>query len=44
MAEKMPIDEAMRFAGVAAALKCLSFGGSLGVPDRAAVERYLTKL
>lgn len=42
MAEKMPIDEAMRFAGVAAALKCLSFGGSLGVPDRAAVERYLT--
>jgi sulfofructose kinase len=43
MVENMAINEAMRFAGVAAALKCLSFGGSLGVPDRAAVEGYLTK-
>ncbi len=42
MAEKMSIDPAIRFAGAAAALKCLTFGGSLGVADRASVDRYLT--
>ena len=41
MAEQMQLHEAMRFAGVTAALKCLSFGGSLGAPDRAEVDRYL---
>jgi len=41
MAEKMEIDVAMRFAGATASLKCLSFGGSLGTPDRAAVDRLL---
>lgn len=42
MAEKMEIREAMRFAGTTAALKCLSFGGSLGAPERAQVDRYLS--
>lgn len=42
MAEKMGIGQAMRFAGAAAALKCLRFGGSLGVADRASVDRYLS--
>jgi sulfofructose kinase len=41
MAEKMNVAEAMHFAGITAALKCLTFGGSLGVPDRTEVERYL---
>lgn len=41
MAEHQPVGEAMRFAGVAAALKCRSFGGSQGAPDRAAVNDYL---
>ncbi len=43
LVEKMEIDEAMRFAGATASLKCLTFGGSLGTPDRAAVDRYLKK-
>ncbi|NNK57880.1 MAG: ribokinase [Desulfofustis sp.] len=42
MAEQKEIDEAMRFAGVVAALKCQSFGGSLGVPNRTAVDSYLS--
>lgn len=41
MVENMGIDQAMRFAGVSAALKCLKFGGSLGTPDRVTVERML---
>jgi sulfofructose kinase len=41
MVENMSIDRAMHFASIAAALKCMSFGGSLGVPERSAVERYL---
>jgi len=44
LAEKMHIKEAMHFAGVTASLKCLSFGGSLGTPDRATVDRFLTKV
>ncbi len=43
MTEQLPIDQAMRFAGAAAALKCLSFGGSLSVPDRQAVNQYLSE-
>jgi sulfofructose kinase len=43
LAEKMEIENAMRFAGATASLKCLSFGGSLGTPDRAAVDRFLKK-
>ncbi len=41
MAEKMNLEKAMRFAGAAASLKCLTFGGSLGTPGRAAVDRLL---
>jgi sulfofructose kinase len=35
LAEVMPMEEALRFASAAAALKCLRFGGRLGAPDRA---------
>jgi sulfofructose kinase len=42
MTEKKAIGEAMHFAGVAAALKCRTFGGSLGAPRRAAVDGYLS--
>lgn len=41
MTEKMDIDDAMRFAGTTAALKCLSFGGSLGAPERSEVDRFI---
>jgi len=43
LAEKMKVEDAMRFAGAAASLKCLSFGGSLGTPNRAALNRFLKK-
>jgi sulfofructose kinase len=43
LVEKMKVEDAMRFAGVTASLKCLSFGGSLGTPDRAAVDKFLKK-
>jgi len=33
--------EALRFASVAAALKCRSFGGRLGTPTRAEVEAFM---
>ena len=42
-AENMDVTKAMRFAGITAALKCKTFGGSLGVPDRATVETYISK-
>jgi sulfofructose kinase len=42
MAEQKAIGEAMHFAGVVAALKCLSFGGSLGTPSRVAVNSYIS--
>ena len=42
MAEKMEIGKAMHFAGVTAALKCRSFGGSLGAPSRDEVDSYLS--
>jgi len=41
MVEHMDIQAAMCFAGTVAAIKCLTFGGSLGAPQRAAVDRYL---
>jgi sulfofructose kinase len=34
LAEAMPVEQAMRFASAAAALKCQRFGGRLGAPDR----------
>lgn len=36
-AEGMPIEETMRFASMAAALKCQVFGGRTGAPNRAEV-------
>jgi len=41
MTEKMNMNQAMEFAGATAALKCLVFGGSMGVPDREEVDRLL---
>ncbi|THB73121.1 MAG: ribokinase, partial [Desulfobulbaceae bacterium] len=41
-AEQMDNQLAMRFASVAASLKCLTFGGSLGAPDRNAVGSLLS--
>lgn len=41
LAEGRPIAQAVRFANVAAALKCTVFGGRLGSPDRAAVDAVL---
>ncbi len=41
MVEGMATQEAMRFASAAAALKCLTFGGSRGVPSRQAVDNLL---
>lgn len=35
LGEAMPVEQALRFASAAAALKCLHFGGRLGAPDRA---------
>ncbi|MCV3207652.1 sugar kinase [Mesorhizobium sp. YC-39] len=35
LAEAKPVEQALRFASAAAALKCLHFGGRLGAPDRA---------
>ena len=39
--ENMGIEQSIRFSGVTASLKCLSFGGSLGVPERKEVDAYL---
>jgi sulfofructose kinase len=36
------IDQALRFAAAAAAVKCLSFGGSTAIPTRAVVDTFLT--
>lgn len=41
LAEGMDLAEAMRFSGATAALKCLQFGGSMGAPSRAKVDRLL---
>jgi len=41
LVEGKTIDQAMRFAGAAAALKCLRFGGNSATPTRAAVEAFL---
>jgi len=39
--EGQAIDQAMRFASAAAALKCLRFGGNSGTPSRAEVDEFL---
>lgn len=40
IAEGQPIAQAVRFANIAAAIKCMHFGGRLGAPDRSAVEAW----
>jgi sugar/nucleoside kinase (ribokinase family) len=42
LAESRTLPEAMRFASAAAALKCTRFGGIVGSPTRAEVERLLS--
>ncbi len=41
LAEAMNEEQAVRYASAVAALKCMSFGGRQGVPDRAAAEAFL---
>lgn len=41
LAEGRTEGDAVRFANAAAALKCATFGGRKGCPDRTAVEKYL---
>jgi sulfofructose kinase len=41
LAERQPIERAVRFAAAAAAVKCTRYGGREGIPDRAAVERLI---
>jgi len=43
MVEKMGFKGAMRFASAAAALKCMTFGGSMGAPERKTVDKLLAK-
>ncbi|MBL8571632.1 MAG: hypothetical protein JNK84_21360 [Phreatobacter sp.] len=41
LADRQPLDRAVRFANAAAALKCTEFGGRKGMPTRARVEALL---
>jgi sugar/nucleoside kinase (ribokinase family) len=41
IAEGRALDEALRFASAAAALKCTTFGGGAGSPRRAEVNEFL---
>ena len=41
LAEGRTVADAGRFANIAASLKCRSFGGRLGTPDRAEVDAFL---
>ncbi len=43
LAEGMAVEKALRFASGAAALKCTKPGGRAGIPDRAALEAFLSK-
>jgi sulfofructose kinase len=43
LVEGRPMDEIIRFASAAAAIKCTRFGGRLGAPDRAEVEAFLAR-
>ena len=44
LAEGRPEVDAVRFANVAAALKCTGFGGRAATPNRVDVEAMLTEL
>ena len=41
LVEGWPVEQAIRFATAAAAIKCTRFGGRLGAPTRAEVEAFL---
>ena len=41
LAESQAIDDALRFASAASALKCTRFGGRLGIPHRGEVEEMM---
>lgn len=41
LAEGMDLEEALRFASAAAAIKCTRFGGRLGAPDRTETQAFL---
>jgi len=41
LAEGQAEPQAIRFANAAAALKCMTFGGRAGCPDRATLEKFL---
>jgi sulfofructose kinase len=43
LAEGRDLQDAMRFASAAAALKCTHFGGAAGAPRRAEVEEFLKR-
>jgi len=43
LAEERPIDEAVRRASAAAALKCTRFGGRAGIPTATEVDDFLGK-
>jgi sulfofructose kinase len=43
LAQARPIEDCLRFAAVAAALKCRIFGGRLGIPTLAEVEQWLAR-
>ncbi len=43
LAEKHPVEDCVRFANAAAAIKCTVFGGRRGAPDRAAVEALIAR-
>ncbi len=43
LAERRPIGEAGRFASAAAALKCTRWGGRLGIPTRAELDRFMAE-
>ena len=42
LAEKMPAEQAIRFASAVAAMKCTQPGGRAGIPNRAQTESFLS--
>jgi sulfofructose kinase len=44
LSEKQPIEQALRFANAASALKCMTFGGRTGIPTRDMVNDFLKNI
>jgi sugar/nucleoside kinase (ribokinase family) len=42
LARDVPLSQRIDFASAAAAMKATTSGGQTGIPDRAAVERFLS--